>query len=433
MTQNCIKLLRILLPGILATGVYTAAAQTQTDTLRYTSQQAESIFLQNNLPLLAEKLNITQADAKILQAKAWPNPSFSLSEIQLYNNSTTDESPPLFGNFWSNRTFAAQLEQLVHTAGKRKKNIALETRNKQLAESSFTDLLQALKAEFRQTTSELLYLQRVQSDLLFQQSEVSTLMRAQQAQYKQGNISQTELYRLKALMISLQAEVNELNEQMTDKQKNLKTLMAVNPQSYLVLTDSVSATAAGAFRQHSLDDLISLAVKQNASILSARNGTQVSEAQLAIERANRVPDVTLNLNYDRNGNNQLNFLGAGFAMDLPIFNRNKGNIRAAQIEVQKSGLMEKNKIAEVSNSVVKTWQDLNKAITLYESIDKDYIDKLGVMTKGIIRNFTQRNMSLLEFLDFFESFRDSKGKYYEAIKNISLKKEDLNYLTGSDL
>ena len=154
---------------------------------------------------------------------------------------------------------------------------------------------------------------------------------------------------------------------------------------------------------------------------------------MAIERANRVPDVTLNLNYDRNGNNQLNFLGAGFAVDLPFFNRNKGNIRAAQLEVQKSGLMEKNKVAEISNSVVKTWQDLNKSITLYESIDKDYIDKLGIMTKGIIRNFTQRNMSLLEFLDFFESFRDSKGKYYEAIKNISLKKEDLNYLTGADL
>ncbi len=433
MTQNYTKLLKSFLPGIFTIGIYTATAQSSADTLRYTSQQAESIFLQNNLPLLAEKLNIAQADAKILQAKAWPNPNFSLSEVQLFTNSTTDESPALFGNFWANRTFAAQVEQLVHTAGKRKKNIILETRNKQLAESSFTDLLQALKAEFRQTASELLYLQRVQKDLLYQQSEVSTLMHAQQAQYKEGNISQTELYRLKALMISLQAEVNDLNEQMTDRQKSLKTLMAVNPKSHLLLTDSVNTTAAAVFRQHSLDELIDLAIKQNASILSARNETQISEAQLAIERANRVPDVTLNLNYDRNGNNQLNFLGAGFAVDLPFFNRNKGNIRAAQLEVQKSGLMEKNKVAEISNSVVKTWQDLNKSITLYESIDKDYIDKLGIMTKGIIRNFTQRNMSLLEFLDFFESFRDSKGKYYEAIKNISLKKEDLNYLTGADL
>jgi cobalt-zinc-cadmium efflux system outer membrane protein len=404
------------------------------DTLRLNAPEAEKIFLDHNLPVLAKRLNIDQADARILQAKAWPNPTFHLDDVQLYNKASTDPSPGLLGTgFWQNRTFGAQLEQLVKLAGKRKKGIAFETRNKELAESSFRDFLLSLKASFRQDIAELQYLQSVAGDLLYQQQIVNDLIRAQTAQYKEGNISQSQLYRIKALQISLQSDLNELNEKITDKQQALKTAMVLPPRSYIVINTNREDKNLQQLKQHSLDELISLSLQNNAALKSAENEKRVSEAGLAVEKANAVPDLTFNVNYDRNGNNQLDFLGAGLAIDLPVFNRNKGNIRVARYEVQKSELQQKNKVNEVSNAVVKTWTDLNKAIGLYENIDQDYLQKLNEMTISLSTNFKQKNVSLLEFLDFFDSFKESKERYYEAVKNIALKKEDLNYLTGQEL
>jgi cobalt-zinc-cadmium efflux system outer membrane protein len=433
MMQKVIKPCRVILPAVLVLSVLPCRSQTLTDTVRYSQPQAEKIFLENNVPLLAAKLDISQADARILQAKAWPNPSFSLSDIQLFTNASANESPPLFGNFWTNRTFGAQLEQLVYTARKRKKGISLETRNKELAENAFAELLWALKAEFRQAIAELVYAQRIQDDLLFQQAELDHLVKAQQAQFMQGNIAQTALYRLKALQISLKGDINGLQEQITEKQKNLKILMAADPKSYLVFTTTVEDADIVQLKGYTLDALLSLSQQHNTGLRLAASERLVSEAQLTLEQARRVPDLVLGVHYDRNSSTLLNFIGAGITMDLPVFNRNKGNIRAAALELQKTDLLYRNKMTETGNTVVKAWSDLHNAIGLYEAIDKDYIDKLSVLTKGIVNNYKQRNMSLLEFLDFFESFRESRGKYYEAIKNIELKKEDLSYLTGTDL
>lgn len=407
----------------------------QADTLRYTRQEAEKIFLENNLPLLAERLNISQADARILQAKAWSNPVFSLGDIQLYNTPNTDESPPLFGNFWRNRTFTASIEQMVQTAGKRRKSIALEMRNKEQAEQTFTDMLLALKAEFRQHCAELYLLQEVSADRSYQLQEVAQLVNAQQALLQEGNISQAELFRLKGLQLSLQVELKGFRERISETQKDLKTLMNAPPGVFLVLTDPVlvSAQAIQALKQHSPEDLTALAEAHNAALAVARKGTEVSEAAFKLEKANAVPNVTFNLGYDRNGNNQLNFLGAGVGVELPVFNRNKGNIRAARLEVQKSMLMEKNKVNEVHNNVVRIWSDLSRSITLFEGIDTGYIERLHQMTAAITRNFREKNISLLQLLDFLESFRESKEQYYEALKDIATQKEELGYLTGQEL
>ncbi|PSK92214.1 TolC family protein [Taibaiella chishuiensis] len=411
------------------------AQQTEkTDTLKVSVAEAEKIFLEQNLPVLAERLNIDQGEARILQAKAWPNPTFHLDGVQLYNTPNTDPSPGLLGtNFWRNRTFEAQLEQMVKLAGKRKKGIAFETRSKELAESSFTDFLLNLKAEFRQDLAELQYLQSVAGDLLYQRQVVNDLIRGQSAQYKQGNISQSQLYRIKALQIALESDLNDLNEKITEKQQSLKTAMALAPTTFIQVTGTDGEVAMKQLKQYTLSRLIDISLQHNASLKSADREKKVNEAALAVEKANAVPDLTFNVNYDRNGNNQLDFVGAGVAIDLPVFNRNKGNIRVARYELQKSELMQKNKTNEVSNAVVKTWSDLNKAIDLYEGIDKDYLQKLNEMTASLSLNFQQKNVSLLEFLDFFESFKESRQRYYEAVKNITQKKEDLNYLAGQDL
>lgn len=430
-TKKSLLLVSVFLWGsVLA---ITTQAQSTTDTLLYDVKTAEAIFFENNLALIAANLDISIADAQVMQAKVWPNPSLTLDQIQLYKNATTESSPALFGDFWRDRTFSAQLEQLIYTAGKRRKNIALEMKNKSMKEVVFQDLLQSLKSEFRQHAAELQYYQHLSDALHYQLAALDKLYNGEKKQLDQGQIAKVDIFRLKALQINLQSQINELNENITEHAAILKTLMYINPQSYIIIKDYGDLTGTiSQIKQLQLDELLNLTDK-NTTVRIAQQQTSISEALLKLERANSVPDVQLNMNYDRNGSVMLNFIGVGFSMDLPVFNRNKGNIKAAQYGVQQSKRNEQLKIAEVNNAIVKKWTDLQQAVKLYESIDLSYIQEMDTLTQSVIKNFANRNLSLVAFLDYFQSFRESQEMYFNAMKNINIKKEDLNYLTGGGI
>ncbi|MCH5688037.1 hypothetical protein LWM68_29495 [Niabella sp. W65] len=94
------------------------------DTLTLSRSQCEAIFLRENLSLIAEQLNVPMAEAEVKQASLWPNPQFTLDEINLWANrhqtGGQEVSPPIIGNWGRNQQYAVSLEQLIYTAGKRK-------------------------------------------------------------------------------------------------------------------------------------------------------------------------------------------------------------------------------------------------------------------------------------------------------------------------
>ena len=52
--------------------------------------------------------------------------------------------------------------------------------------------------------------------------------------------------------------------------------------------------------------------------------------KLELQNAMKTPDVAVSIGYDRGGNIMKDFIGLGVSMDLPIFDRNKGNIRGSK-------------------------------------------------------------------------------------------------------
>ena len=54
-------------------------AQPHQDTVRLTLPEAEKMFLDSNLQLLAGRYNVDASKALIIQARLWPNPNLSIS------------------------------------------------------------------------------------------------------------------------------------------------------------------------------------------------------------------------------------------------------------------------------------------------------------------------------------------------------------------
>ena len=96
---------------------YSSIAQNfNTDTLQLTLPQVEKIFLEKNLPVLAQKYNVQAAKALIIQAKLWPNPNINISN-GIYNT----QNKRYFQIADRDTTFgeqAIQFTQLIILAGK---------------------------------------------------------------------------------------------------------------------------------------------------------------------------------------------------------------------------------------------------------------------------------------------------------------------------
>src|SRR5947209_206946 len=105
------------------------------DTVSLTIFQAEQLFLQNNLSLIAQKFNISAQKAFELQAKLYPNPYLDLSQ-SAYNPQTKKWFEVGEGGEQS-----AQLSQLIILAHKLNKQVKIAQTNTLLAEYSFYDLI----------------------------------------------------------------------------------------------------------------------------------------------------------------------------------------------------------------------------------------------------------------------------------------------------
>ncbi|MGN6533911.1 MAG: hypothetical protein ACTHK0_19375, partial [Ginsengibacter sp.] len=79
------------------------------DTLRLTMAQAENIFLNKNLDLIAQKYSIDSARATVITARLYDNPDFSFSNA-LYNTQTHHFFDP---------EESVEISQLIRIAGNR--------------------------------------------------------------------------------------------------------------------------------------------------------------------------------------------------------------------------------------------------------------------------------------------------------------------------
>lgn len=430
--------MKVIVSGILILvgwGIaFSAGAQNARELTR---EQSETIFLQENLLLLAERLNISRAEAQVVQAKLWPNPTFSLDQVNLWRkgqpSGESDLIPPMFGDFGRNQAFGIEVEQLIQTAGKRKKLIALERVSAEMAMQYFEDVLRNLKLEFRHLFAELQYHQGLQVVYQHQLESVGQLTRSYERQVELGNISREVFIRLRALELKLSAELNELNREMSSVENELNLLMGIPAGTRLTITNEEKGGTLGRLEGLSLTELIEQAFLQRPDYQLSVLGEDYSARELKLEKAQRVPNLALKGQYDRGGNIMLDFVGFGVALDLPIFNRNQGNIKRAQIASEQASYLHQHKRLRVSGEVALAYQNLLNAAQFLEGIDEGYEDVLDELLSRYTENFAQRNISLIEYLDFAEAYIKNKQIILDANKELAIRSEELNYAVGVDV
>lgn len=411
-----------------------AFSQPANDTLAISCPEAEAVFIQRNLRLLAGRLDIDEAKARVLQAKLWPNPTLSIGEVNLWNNGTVEKLGRISGEWGNHIQMAVEVEQLILTAAKRKKSMAVEEVGVLVAEKQFEDLLRNLKIEFRSRLAELDHTQQRTSTYREAHAQLQLLLQAYRKQALQGNVSKSEYVRLRALEASLIRDIVEIGKQNQTAQQTLKVLMGVEPHCELVLKGGVlGEVSLAALKTLSPAVLLEWAQSNSTELQTAQLERTQAKHQLNYEKAQRVPDLTLHVNYDRGGSIMRDFVGVGLSANLPFFQRNQGNIRAARVNVDRSQLLAENKKNEVDGAVVQAWKALLLSVDLKEKLGADLGPELDTLQQAYHQRFAQRDISLLEYLDFLDAYLVAKDHILDNQMDIYTQFEILRYYVGDEL
>jgi cobalt-zinc-cadmium efflux system outer membrane protein len=397
------------------------------DTIRITLPEAEKQFLQKNLNLLAEKYNIDIAKAQVIQAKLYTNPNLSFTGA-IYNpqvNKVFDVS---------NKTgeYIVGVQQLIRVAGKRNKEIKLAETNTRLSENRFFDLLRTLRFSLRSNFYSVYYLQNSLNAYQNQIGSLETLSASYELLKVKGVVTLKDAIRIKALLYSLKAEQMALQNQINDLQAELRILLQ-NNKTYFIPVSEKNEVLAASLKNMNLAGLVDTAYENRFDLKLLENNLLYNQQNFALQKAIGRPDVTVGAQFDKRGSfvNDASFFTV--AMDLPFFYRNQGNIKAAKIGIDQGKVMLTQQRLSVENEVQSAYTKLLNTDRILQSIDPGFRDEFESLLKSITENFQKKNLSLIEFTDFNESYKQNILQINDLQNQKMQAIETLNFTIGKTI
>ena len=391
-----------------------------------TLKEAEQRFLERNLSLIAERYNIDMAQAQVLQAKLFENPVISL-EQNVYNRLNGK-----YFDFGKEGEAVVEIEQVIHLAGQRNKQVRLEKINKEIAEYQFEEVMRTLRQELNEKFVEVYFLSKSIAIYEKEVNSLQVLLGGMKIQQEKGNISLMEISRLESMLFSLKKEKNERESDLLTTRGELNLLLNLPEDTQVQLSLDEEVLQQLDLSQLSFADLKAI-INERPDQKIARSTVNASRANLKLQKSMAFPEFSVKGNYDRVGNFINDYFAIGVSLSVPIFNRNQGNIKAARFSIQQAGVQQEYAANRADMELFTAYTSLEKATQLYQSTNMDLERNFEKLITGVNENFTRKNISLLEFIDYYDSYKETCIQLYEIKKNVFLAMENLNTVVGQNV
>ncbi len=397
------------------------------DTLKISIQEADSIFINKNLLLLAQKYNVDATKALILQAKLYPNPNIGLSQ-GAYNSVTNK----WFEQDWANGEQAYQLSQLIVLSRKIHKQVKIAETNYKLAEDNLYDLLRSLKLALRSSIYNIYYYQQTIKVYEQEIKALKTIVEAYSQVEGKGYVSESDIVQIQSQLYTLENEYQVLRDNINDLQSQARLLLLLPTNSYIIPVINKDLIKADPLA-FSLKALMDSAYANRTDLMIAKDNLLLSQQTYTYQRALAIPDITIGTSFDRHGSYIPNFNALNFNIDIPIFNRNQGNIKNAYILIDYNKTQLEYIQKTLDEQITRGLQKAIDADILYKEIDPSFALKFENLANEMMKNYMKRNVSLLTFLTFYDSYKQNIVQLNSIIYNKINALENLNFLTGTCL
>src|SRR3984957_5617437 len=385
-------------------------------------EDAVRIALAYNQSLRANRFNIDQSKANEVTAGLKPNPSLSLG---------FDALPILQPQTirFDTQIYSAGLSYTMERGGKREKRVVVAKDNTKIAAQTVTDNERTLKFQVLQAFINVLLAKSV---LLLAKDDLANFsqeVELNHARLVAGDLAEGDYLKLSIQKLQFEQDVSTAVLGLVQARVTLRQLLG-----YQSVTDDfdVKGTLVHTKPSVTMADLEKKALESRPDLQAAHTGVALANDTVSLAFGNRARDWTWGADYSYQSPTQSG-AGASFSMDLPIHDRNQGEIARSQAAVKQSVETEASTKVGVQTDVVNAYYGLKsneEIVNLYES---GYL-KQATDSRDISNYAYQRGAAwILDLLDAERSYRATQLAYRQALAAQMIAVEQVNQAAGAQV
>ena len=414
--------LGLLAPARAAGQAAGQAAPPQNLPARVTLDEAIDLALKHNHSLQAARTTILQNQAQEITANLRPNPVL-LGDAQFLpffqpDNFTSDYLD-------NNAQFDVGVSYLFERGKKRQHR--LQAARDQTAVTSATVDDNARTLTFN-VASQFVSALLAQSQLDLAEMDLASFQHTvdiSQASYNAGSMSGGDLLKIKIQLLQFQMDVSAAKLARVQALASLRQLLGYEsvPESYEVVGDlEYKPVKLGE------DDLKAMALRQRPDVRAAQLGVTAAQSQFSLAQANGKVDVNAQANYTHIALNTVSFFGS---VQLPVFNRNQGEIARTRYAITQSQELSSEQASLALTDVANSYEALRTDDAIVQLYQSGYL-KQAEDSRDISQYAYQHgSASLLDFLDAERSYRATEFAYRQALANYMTSLEQLRQAVGT--
>ncbi len=388
-----------------------------------TLEQAVQMAMQHNHYLLAARTTIQQNEAEEITANLRPDPVLTTDAIFL----PVFEPSSMTSDYIDN---VAQFDlgvSYLFERGKKRQHRLQAARDATAVTRAQVDDNERTVAYA--VATQFINVEMAESTLALANQDLQSFQQTvdiAEARYKAGDIGEGDLLKIKLQLLQFQTDVAQAKLGRAQGLSDLRQLLGYEsvPANYDVIGEFAYQPMAT-----SLDDLQAKALETRPDLKAAQLGVNAANSQFQLQKAIGKRDVTGTLNYTHLA--YLSDISVFGSMQLPIFDRNQGEIKRAGFAINQAQEQRLYANGQVLTDVRDAYEGLRANDEIMKLYTSGYLDEAQESRDISEYAYKHGAASLLDYLDAERSYRSTQLSYRQALASYLLALEQLREAVGT--
>ncbi|HEX6068663.1 MAG TPA: TolC family protein [Longimicrobiaceae bacterium] len=372
-----------------------------------------------NLELRLARSEVAAAEARVLAAGTVANPGLSASREQLSDEDSDYHETTL------------TLGQVVEIGGKRGARREAARR-----------LLEAAHSRLRAERTRIAFaVHRAYVEAAVAEANLSIIDEATQVvrrveqsggvRFAEGDISRFDRSRLQVERARYETLLARTRLNLDEASRELALLVApvaAEGETALLPADPL-ATLTVAEGALTLEAALGAALER-PEVRAAGSEVEAARASLSLSRRARVPDLTVSGGYKRQADG-LHGAVVGLSLPVPLWNRNQGEIAAAEAEIEAALARQDLAVARARHEIRRAWETHRSLQERMRGLGEVLVPESAGLLETARLSYAEGEMSLLELLDAADAYRSARESVNRLLGDYLVSLYDLRRATGT--
>jgi outer membrane protein, heavy metal efflux system len=368
-----------------------------------------------NLDLVAQRANLTVAEAQIEIAKVFPDPSLAPGVLQY---DVTRQGNPTEATL--------TLNVPLQIGGQRGARIAFARAGASAAQADLAEFVRNLRGDAANAFVDAVHARDVLGRKRLTLESLERLVTVNQERVRAGDIGEVLLVQSRVEAEQFHAEVLEAEGEVRTSDLALLAFLGERGKALAQRTIDVQGELRVDERQYDLEALLATSRAQRPDLLGALRRVDAAQRQTTLTRANRIPDIAVSVfwqhNFEVNSATPVpaaDLLGGALTVPLPFSRIYRGDLDAAYAGESQAVALQKSTEVHVELEVREALSKYEAAAARARLYSSGVLKDADSVLEKTLYNYQRGGATLVEVLVAQHTVNDVYLSYYDALADVA--------------